>query len=633
MMISPYGSWQSPITSDLIVTEAVGLVDVLLDGDDLYWIESRPNESGRLVVVRRTADGALENLTPAPFSARTRVHETGGAAVTIDRGILYFSNFQDQQLYRHDPGDPPIPITKQRRCRYADSRVDRARARLICVREEHGDGEAVRNTLVAVSVDGRTEEVVLTSGYDFYSTPRISFDGTRLAWLSWNHPRMPWTGTELWLAQLTSSGSLAGAVQIGGGDDESIFQPEWSPDGRLYFVSDRSGWWNIYRYHSGRVEAMLPMEAEFGRPQWSFGGSTYGFASESKLIATYTSRGQGKLGILNLEDGHFQEIDLPYHDFANLRVNGQSVGFLGGAPDKSTSVIRLDLSTMRTDILRNSTEVAEDPALRVYFSFPEPIEFPTEGGLHAYAFFYPPNNPGFCAPPDELPPLIVKSHGGPTAATSSTLDLRLQYWTSRGFAVVDVDYGGSTGYGREYRNRLHRNWGIVDVDDCINAAKFLASKKKVDPARVAIRGSSAGGYTTLCALTFKDYFRIGASHYGICDLEALARDTHKFELHYMDWLVGKYPEEQDVYRKRSPIHHVDGLSVPVVFFQGDQDTIVPPNQAEMMVNAIRAKGLPFGYFIFHGEQHGFRRAENIRRALDAELYFYSTLLVRSGLRF
>jgi dipeptidyl aminopeptidase/acylaminoacyl peptidase len=288
---------------------------------------------------------------------------------------------------------------------------------------------------------------------------------------------------------------------------------------------------------------------------------------------------------------------------------------------------------MRTDILRNSTDIAEDPALRAYFSFPESIEFPTEGGLHSYAFFYPPNNPSFSAPPDELPPLIVKSHGGPTAATSSTLDLKLQYWTSRGFAVVDVDYGGSTGYGREYRNRLHRNWGIVDVDDCINAAKFLASQKKVDPARVAIRGSSAGGYTTLCALTFKDYFRIGASHYGICDLEALAKDTHKFELHYMDWLVGKYPEERDVYRKRSPIHHVDGLSVPVVFFQGDQDTIVPPNQAEMMVNAIRAKGLPLGYFIFHGEQHGFRRAENIRRALDAELYFYSTLLVRSGLRF
>ena len=633
MMISRYGSWRSPITSDLIVAEAVGLIDVLLDGDDLYWIESRPNESGRLVVVRRTADDALKNLTPAPFSARTRVHETGGAAVTIDHGILYFSNFEDQQLYRQDPGNPPTPITNQKRCRYADSRMDSARARLICVREEHGDDGAVRNTLVAVSVDARTDEVVLTSGYDFYSTPRISYDGRHLAWLSWNHPRMPWTGTELWLAQLTSSGSLAGALQIGGGEAESILQPEWSPDGTLYFVSDRSGWWNIYRYQSGRIEAVLPMEAEFGQPQWSFGGSTYGFASESKLVATYTSRGQGKLGILNLEDGHFQAVDIPYHDFANLRVNAQSVVFLGGAPDKSISVVRLNLSTMRTDILRNSTDIAEDPTLRAYFSFPESIEFPTEGGLHAYAFFYPPNNPSFCAPPDELPPLIVKSHGGPTAATSSTLDLKIQYWTSRGFAVVDVDYGGSTGYGREYRNRLHRNWGIVDVDDCINAAKFLASKKKVDPARVAIRGSSAGGYTALCALTFKDYFRIGASHYGICDLEALAKDTHKFELHYMDWLVGKYPEEQDVYRKRSPIHHVEGLSVPVVFFQGDQDPIVPPNQAEMMVNAIRAKGLPFGYFIFHGEQHGFRRAENIRRALDAELYFYSMLLVRSGLRF
>jgi dipeptidyl aminopeptidase/acylaminoacyl peptidase len=633
MIVSPYGSWRSPITSDLIVEQAIGLVDVLLDGNELYWIEFRPRESGRFVIVQRTADGATRDLTPAPFSARSRVHEFGGGAVTVDQGIIYFSNLADQQLYRQDPGKAPKPLTNQSLCRYADSGMDSTRRRLICVREEHTSDGAVVNTLAAVSVDSPAEEIVLTSGYDFYSTPRISPDGKHLSWLSWNHPNMPWTGTELWLAEITSSGGLERSAKVAGGEGESIFQPEWSPEGTLYFVSDCSGWWNIYRYKLGRIEAVLPMDAEFGQPQWNLGVSTYGFASEHQLVAAYIARGQGKLGILNLPNGHFQPLDLPYTDFAGLRVNAQSVVARAGAPDQPISIVRLDLKTMGTEILRRSVDVAEDPTLRAHFSLPESIEFPTEGGLHAYAFFYPPKNPGFCAPPNELPPLIVKSHGGPTSAASSTLDLKIQYWTSRGFAVVDVNYGGSTGYGREYRNRLHRNWGIVDVDDCLNAAKFLVSENKVDSARVAISGSSAGGYTTLCALTFKDYFRIGASHYGICDLEALAKDTHKFEAHYTDWLVGKYPDEQEVYRKRSPINHVEQLSVPVVFFQGDQDAVVPPNQAERMVNAIRTKDLPFGYFLFHGEQHGFRQAANIKRALDAELYFYATLLVRSGLRF
>lgn len=633
MTISPYGSWKSPITSDLIVAEAISLIDVFPDRDEVYWIEGRPQEAGRCVLVKRLSDGTTIDVTPAQYSTRSRVHEYGGGAVTVKDGVVYFSNDKDQKLYRQDPGEPPRPIGQAPRCRYADGVIDERRGRMIAVREDHGaaDGTVI-NTIVAVAIDGSAADRILVSGKDFYSNPRISPDGKRLAWLTWNHPSMPWTGTELWMANLTDSGDIDSPARIAGSASESIFQPEWSPSGTLYFISDRSGWWNLYRLNAGSVEAVMPKQAEFARAQWFLGMTTYGFASDSRLVVSYIEGGRTRLAILDADTGHVEPIDLPYTEILSVRVNADCVLVRAGAPDRPLSVVRIGMDSHTVEVLRRSTDVAEDPAIRACISLPAQIEFPS-GDRSAYGFYYAPHNPEFTADANELPPLIVKSHGGPTAAASSTLNLGIQYWTSRGYAVIDVDYGGSTGYGREYRNRLYQSWGQVDVEDCTNAARFLCRTGRADVARTAITGGSAGGYTTLCALTFGDFFKIGASYYGVGDLEALARDTHKFESRYLDWLVGKYPEEKDKYKARSPINFTDRLSVPVIFFQGSEDRVVPPNQAEMMVKALREKGLPFGYFLFHSEQHGFRQAPNIKRCLDAELYFYEILLVHGGLQF
>ncbi len=413
---------------------------------------------------------------------------------------------------------------------------------------------------------------------------------------------------------------------MAGGPDESVFQPEWSPDGTLHFVSDRTGWWNLYRLDEDRVEPLCAREAEFGVPQWGFGMSTYAFLSPGHIICSYEERGSSRLALLDTETGELEEIETPYSDHRS-RATGEAadgtagrVVFCAGSPTEPASVVSLDPSTGGHEVLRRSGEDEVDPG---YLSVPEPVEFPTEDGLTAHAFFYPPTNRDYAAPGDELPPLLVMSHGGPTAATSPALDLEVQYWTSRGIAVLDVNYGGSTGYGREYRRRLEGRWGVVDVDDCANGALHLAGRGLVDGERLMITGGSAGGYTTLCALAFRDDFAAGASHFGVSDVEALARETHKFESRYLDRLIGPYPERADLYRERSPIHYTDRLSCPVIFFQGLEDEVVPPNQAETMFEALKEKGLPVAYVPFEGEQHGFRRAENIKRALDGELYFYS----------
>lgn len=630
LTVSPFGSWRSPVTSELIASDSIRLVDVLLDGDDVYWIESRPREAGRHVVVQYGMDGTAHDVTPPRFNARTKVHEYGGGAALVYRGTTFFSNFDDQKLYRQDQNGTPLPISQASQCRYTDAVVDASRDRLVLVREDHGrtDGVVI-NSIAAVASDGLKPEQVLVQGEDFYSNPRISPDGKRLAWLSWNHPNMPWIGTELWLASLGGSNEVQAPIRVAGSANESIFQPEWSPDGTLHFVSDRTGWWNLYRYRDGLSEAVLLKSAEFGQPQWVFGMATYGFLADGRVICSYREAGQSRVAVLTEE---LLPLDLPYSEVSIVRVCADSFVFQGGAPDTPTSIVRVRLDPMTIEVLKRSTDVTDNPQIHECISVPTFIEFPSGTGI-AYAWYYAPLNPAFTAPAEELPPVIVKSHGGPTAGASCVLDLRTQFWTSRGYAVLDVDYGGSTGYGREYRNRLHHAWGIVDVEDCTNAAKFIVQKKKGDLARVAITGGSAGGYTTLCALVFGTFFKIGASYYGISDLESLQRDTHKFESHYSDWLIGKYPEEKEIYIARSPINFVDKLSVPIIFFQGEEDTIVPPEQAEMMVKAIRRKHLPVEYLLFKGEQHGFRRAENIKRALEAELSFYSSLMVRSGLRF
>jgi dipeptidyl aminopeptidase/acylaminoacyl peptidase len=630
--VAPYGFWKSPITSDRIVAQAIRLGQVALDGDAVYWSELRPAEKGRTVIVCRAPDGAIGDRTPAGFNVRTRVHEYGGGALTVRNGTIYFANDADQHLYRQEMGRPPEPITSQAGMRYADGVVDSSRGVILCVREDHTDpGRQPVNTLVSVDLAGRRETRVLVSGMDFYAAPRLSPDGSRLAWLSWRHPNMPWDGTELWVAEVDAEGGLGPAERVAGGVEESIFQPEWSPNGELYFVSDRTGWWNLYRLREGAAEPLCPMEAEFGQPQWVFGMSTYAFVSADRLVCAFTQRGAWRLAELDLRTKQLAPIDLPYAEIASLRAARGRVVFLAGSPSEPLSLVQLDLATGRHEVLRRSSE--PDEALRPYFSTPQPVEFPTENGRTAHALYYPPRNPDYVAPDGERPPLLVHIHGGPTSSASSTLSLSTQYWTSRGVAVLDVNYGGSTGYGREYRQRLRGEWGVVDVDDCVNGARYLVAQGLVDGQRLAISGGSAGGYTTLCALTFRDVFHAGASHFGVSDLEALARDTHKFEARYLDLLIGPYPECRALYQQRSPIQFSGNLSVPTIFFQGAEDAVVPPDQTERMVDALREKGVPVGYFLFEGEQHGFRRAENIQRALDGELYFYAVHLFRSGLRF
>lgn len=618
MNTTPYGSWRSPITSGLIVSETIRFGQTFIDGEDLYWLELRPQEKGRQVIVRRTPDGASADVNPAPFNARTRVHEYGGGAYLAADGAVYYSNFADQRIYRQRPGTAPEALTPEGAWRYADAILDRSRKRLICIREDHSAaGREAANAIVSVSLETGAA-TVLASGKDFYSSPRLAPDATRLAWLEWNHPNMPWDGTELWVGELDGTGAVAARSLVAGGETESIFQPEWSPAGLLHFVSDRTGWWNLYRRRDGRVEALAPMQAEFGGPQWGFRMSFYGF-DRGRIVCAYTQNGVWRLARI---DGALEPIELPYSEIFRVTV-GNAVALLGvGSPTEPSAVVRLDLDTRRIEVLRSETAVTLD---RGYLSIPQPIEFPTDGDRTAYAIYYAPKNRDFAAPAGERPPLLVMSHGGPTGAARSALDLEVQYWTSRGIAVVDVNYGGSTGYGRAYRERLNGEWGIVDMNDCANAALHLVRQGLADPARLAITGGSAGGYTTLCVLTFRSEFRAGASHFGVSDLEALASDTHKFESRYLDRLVGPYPERRELYRARSPINHAERLSCPLILFQGLEDKVVPPEQSRRMFEAARAKGLPVAYLAFEGEQHGFRQAANIKRALDGELYFYSRI--------
>jgi dipeptidyl aminopeptidase/acylaminoacyl peptidase len=623
--VAPYGSWKSPITSDLIVQGSISVGQLALDGADVYWVEMRPAEGGRNAIVRRTPDRQTSDVTLLPFNARTRVHEYGGGDYTVHDRTVYFSNFADQRLYRRAPDTEPQPITPAVELRYADCVFDSHRRCLIAVREDHTEsGREAVNTIVSLNPETESEGQVLASGHDFYSSPRVSPDGARLCWLCWNHPNMPWDDSELWVGDFNSDGLLENARRVTGGPEESLFQPEWSPDGQLYFVSDRSGWWNLYRLEDdgNAPTALCRMDAEFGQPQWIFGMSLYAFESRERIICAYIKRGHSRLASLSTATGKLEKIETPYTDITYVRARAGHVFFRGGSLTASAAIVHLDLENGEHEVLQRSNDLKIDEG---YLSIAQAIEFPTEDGQTAHAFFYPPRNRDYIAAEGELPPLLVKSHGGPTAATSTTLALGIQYWTSRGIAVLDVNYGGSTGYGRAYRQRLRDRWGIVDVDDCTNGARYLIERGLVDGGRCAITGGSAGGYTTLCALTFRKLFKAGASHYGVSDAEALAKETHKFESRYLDGLIGPYPERADLYRERSPIYFTDQLSASVIFFQGLEDKVVPPNQAEMMVEALKAKGVPVAYVPFAGEQHGFRRAENIKRALDGEIYFYSRI--------
>jgi dipeptidyl aminopeptidase/acylaminoacyl peptidase len=630
---APYGSWTSPITSELISSGAVRLGSAAIVGDELYALESRPTEGGRYVLVRRAAGGAAQDVNPAETSVRTRVHEYGGASHLVTGDAVVFSNFADQRLYRQDRGRAPVAITPAPALpagvRYADPQLSSDRRTLICIRERHAPSGApaeVINELVALPADGSGDARIIAGGHDFYAYPRISPDGRSLVWTQWDHPNMPWDGVELWRAELASDGTLSHPRRVAGGRDESMFQPAWSPGGVLHVVSDRTGWWNLYRVEGDALVAIAPMQAELGAPQWGLDATRYVFLGDGSIACVYTQHGVDHLGVIAPGGpggpAAVREIATPFTAFSSIAAAPDGVVVTAGGPTTVSSIARIGVPGGEVAIVQRSIAAELDPG---YLSPARPIEFPTTGGRTAYALYYAPRNREFQAAAGELPPLLVVSHGGPTAAASGALNLGYQFWTSRGFAIVDVDYGGSTGHGRAYRERLRGTWGITDVDDCVNAAQHLAGQGLVDGRRMAIRGGSAGGYTTLAALTFRDVFAAGASYYGVADLEGLARETHKFESRYLDGLIGPYPAARDVYLARSPVHHTDRLATPMIIFQGLEDKVVPPSQAEAMVAALERKRVPYAYVPFEHEQHGFRRAENIKRSLDAELYFYGRI--------
>jgi len=626
---APFGAWPSPISADMVAAGATPLSSVVLDGADIYWLAGRASEAGRTTMMRRSGAGDVAEITPLPFNVRNRVHEYGGGAYSVSGGQVVFSHHADNRLYRLGADGTAEAFTSPGRQRFADFVFDRGRARLIAVREQHPEDEGSHaqpvNTICAVNFDGG--ERVLVMGNDFYSSPRLSPDGGRLAWLSWDHPRMPWQGTELWVADVAADGRLGTPTRVAGGPQESICQPEWSPAGVLHFVSDRSGWWNLYCQRDGGVEALCPMAAEFATPHWTFGNSLYGFGANGEIVCSYIEQGVSKLAHLRAGSSVLVPIATPYQEIRELRVGDGYAVVLAGSPTIATEIARIDLATGERTVLERS--IADLPDLG-YLSVPESISYPSANGRTSYAFFYPPANRDVQAPAGEKPPVIVISHGGPTGMAASTLNLKTQYWTSRGFGVLDVNYGGSTGFGRAFRDALKGKWGVVDVEDCIAGARHLVAQGLADGERLIIRGSSAGGLTTLCALTFHDVFKLGASYYGVSDLKGLDDDSHKFESHYNEYLIAPKAQAQAVYAERSPIYHTDRLSRPMIFFQGLDDKVVPPQQSQAMVDALRKRGIPVDYVELEGEGHGFRKADSVVRTLQAELAFYQRMFGLDG---
>ena len=625
-LLASYGSWRSPITASWAARGSVRLSELRRHASATWWVESRPAEQGRAVIVRADDGGTRRDVTPPGFDARTRVHEYGGGAYTLDRGRVFFSHFPDQRLYRIDPGREPRPVTPEpaepAALRYADGRVTPDGRVLVAVRERHEPDGAVVNDLVAIPVDGSAPPRAIVWGRDFYAAPRLRPDGRRLCWLCWDLPWMPWDRSELWVAELAADGTVSGARPIAGGPDESVTQPQWGPDGQLFFLSDRSGWWNLYCWREDTgIQPVVTLEAEIGEPHWTFGQSRYAVLPDGRLLCVACDHGVDCL--LLVDGGTIRRLDIPWQAIWMVTSDpsrADRVWLIAGAPNVPSAVVELELDTARWTVVRQSVE---DALPTEWISVPQPLTFPTDGGRDAYALYYPPTNPEYAAPPDERPPLLVFCHGGPTGHVRPDYNLGIQFWTSRGFAVVDVNYGGSSGYGRAYRQRLHREWGIVDVRDCLNAARYLASSGVVHPWRMAIRGGSAGGYTVLCALAFHRVFTAGTSYFGLSDLEAFVGTTHKFESRYLDWLIGPYPEAREVYRERSPVHAAHQIEAPVLLLQGSDDRVVPPEQAELMVQALQSRRRPYAYLVFSGEGHGFRRSETLQRCFEAELSFYA----------
>ena len=624
--VAPYGSWASPFTAAGVSASGRSLSEPKIVGDCIYWLDRRPQERGRVALMRWQPDTQVVEVTQPDANIGTSVHEYGGGSYAVSDQCIYVSSHADHQLYRIEDG-VPHQITDLKHCRFADFVIDPDTNWIYSVLEDHrGQGEA-QNKLVRIEPGDHpkaTSYNVIASGKDFYASLRLHH--RQLTWLVWNHPNMPWDSTELWQGQLDDAGRLVASKQLAGDAQVSLFQPEYSPSGELFVVSDQSNWWNLYRVEAkaAALHPLFPHEAEFGQPQWQFGMRTYAVIGDDDLIATCRTA-QG-IELWRIKNGHSQKLSHHFAAISHIQADAYQAVFIGAFYDRSPALMRLQLSDHSFHEI--ATTATEASSLKPYVSSPEPLTFAVSSALpkrQVHAFYYPPKNPDFCAP-KEQPPLLVMSHGGPTAAATIGYNPKIQFWTSRGFAVVDVDYSGSTGYGRTYRNRLKGYWGILDREDCAAAADYLVARGDVDPQRLCIRGSSAGGFTTLSALTFLDTFKVGASYYGIGDLEALAKDTHKFESRYLDGLVGPYPAAKEIYLARSPIRHSDQLSCPVIFFQGMEDAVVPPAQAEAMVAALKKRGIPTAILRFEGEGHGFVQGHHVTQALLSELAFYGEAL-------
>jgi dipeptidyl aminopeptidase/acylaminoacyl peptidase len=612
------GAWPSPISAEEVAAGSVRLGGLCADGGDLYWTESRPQQRGRVTLLRRRDHGTIEEIVPAPFSVRSRVHEYGGGAFGARQGLVVFSNDSDERLYRLAPAGP-VPLTALGAGRFADLQLDLRRNRLLCVWERPRGGGEPENLLAAVALD--TGQVTpVHRGADFYAFPCLDPGGDRLAFLRWNHPDMPWDACELHVAELGNDGMPSRTTQLAGGAQEAFFQPRWSPRGELTFVSDRSGFFNLYRLgHDSEVAPLCPMAADFAAPLWVFGLSTYAWLDENRVVCLFQQSGLWRLGILDVGTGRLRTVNGGLTELASVAAGPTGAVFAGGSAGQAMALHAMDPRDHTVRLLHRPAGIELPPDT---VSHPRPFDFPTADGVTAHGLFYPPHHPT-CEPlPAERPPLLVTCHGGPTASASTALNPSVQFWTSRGFAILDVNYRGSTGYGRDYRKLLDGRWGVADVEDCVAGATALANAGLVDGGRMAIRGSSAGGFTVLCALAFHDVFAAGASYYGICDLEALVKDTHKFESRYLESLLGPYPARRHLYRERSPLHAAASMSCPVIFFHGEEDRVVPKAQAEVMAAALRQRGLAAPLLLFPGEQHGFRNQETIRACLTAELDFY-----------
>jgi dipeptidyl aminopeptidase/acylaminoacyl peptidase len=617
--IAPYGSWASPFGFELLTRGVVRIAEPTVDGALLYWLEGRPSDGGRATLVRRDPSGTTSDVSPAGMNVRNRVHEYGGGAYLAEGETIVVSSFADGRLYRVGADRTAEPVTPEGRWRYADLQLDAARGRLMAVREDHtSQGEAV-NTLVAIPIGaGRVD--VLASGADFYASPRLSPDGGRLAWLEWNHPNLPWDGTELRVADVLDDGSLGDARTVAGSANDWISQPRWSPGGVLHFVAEPTGWMNLQRWRDDRIEPVAAMDAEFAGPDWQFGFANYVIDGAGTILAAGRSGGRDRLYRIEAGGGvdGIHEVETPYTELSYVALGTAGLVCRAAGPTSSPCLVRIDVGTGTIETLRRQTDWEPDAR---DLSVGEAVEFPTAGGRTAHGIFYSPINRRYRGPEGELPPLVVTSHGGPTSSASTGLSVGIQLSTSRGIAILDVDYGGSTGYGREYRKRLEGEWGVVDVDDCTSGERWLAEQGLVDEERMAIEGGSASGYTTLAALAFRDDFKAGISYFGIGDLEAFVRETHKFESRYLERLIGPWPDAAETYAARSPAKHADQITVPVLILQGLDDHVVPPTEAERIVDALWERRIPHAYLPFEGEDHGFRKAENIIRSAEAEISF------------